>query len=169
MPYDQADGYWRLHCRLLRDVSRHLPCPRLRNRCLIPSVPNSSLFVALLVYIFGAFIYNRFVLGLRGKDQIPALSIIPVSSTLSFFRNGLHSVQDRVDSWRSGGHSSVGDGKKWGSWGAGNQRNGFSRLPREEEEAIIEGRFSVDDDEEDGPVMYNDIHRTGAVPPPATK
>jgi len=156
-------------CSFFVEWRTNLACPSIKRTGTggFIAVFSAILFVALLVYVFGVFIYNRYVLGLRGKDQIPALSIIPVSSTVSYIKSTFHSIQDRVDSCRSGSNSSGGDGKQWGSWRASNQRNGFSRLPREEEEAIIEGRFS--EDEEDGPVLYNDIHRTGAVPPPALK
>ena len=51
---------------------------------------------------------------------------------------------------------------QWGAWRGGASRDGFSRLPWEEEEAILEGRYSVDDEDEaedGGPILYNDIHR----------
>ncbi|KAG8879312.1 hypothetical protein FRB98_005751 [Tulasnella sp. 332] len=124
------------------------------------AVFSAILFVAFLVYIFGGLLYNRYALGLRGQEQIPPISCIPLSSTLLSLQNIFYTIQDKWDSFRSdsGGYGG-GGGKQWGSWRGGNQRDGFSRLPREEEEAIMDERFSLEEEEEEGPVLYNDIHR----------
>ncbi|KAG9002784.1 hypothetical protein FRB93_011386 [Tulasnella sp. JGI-2019a] len=125
------------------------------------AVFSAILFVAFLAYVFGGLLYNRYVLGLRGQDQIPPISCIPLSTSLSSFQNIIYAIQDKWDSWRSNssGYGGGGSGKQWGSW-RGGQRDGFSRLPREEEEAMMDGRLSFEaEEEDDGPVLYNDIHR----------
>ncbi|KAG8940478.1 hypothetical protein FRC03_005446, partial [Tulasnella sp. 419] len=53
------------------------------------------LFITFLVYIIGAFMYHRYVLGLRGLSQLPALFTFPsTQGALEFVRTcwdqGLH-------------------------------------------------------------------------------
>jgi cation-dependent mannose-6-phosphate receptor len=81
-----------------------------------------------------AIFYNRIVLGLRGREQLPTFSLY-----------GLYSLKDFLVSCvarRREGPSAP----SWGSWRR--DRNGFGRLPTEEEEAMFNGRFSIDEDDE---------------------
>lgn len=123
----------------------------------------SLIFVIFLVYVVGVFIYNRWVLGLRGVDQFPTLSFMSISSITSCVHGCIETVQDRMDELRS--RPRYGGGGQFGSWGRGRGSSGYGRLPREEEQGIVGPRFSVDDEEDDGPVLYNDIDRQKNLPP----
>lgn len=123
----------------------------------------SLIFIAFLVYAVGVFMYNRYVLGLRGADQLPSFSFISISSITSCAHGFIEAVQDRVDELRS--RPRYGGGGQFGSWGRGRGSSAYGRLPREEEQGITEPRFSVEDEEDDGPVLYNDIDRQKNLPP----
>ncbi|KAG8898508.1 hypothetical protein FRC01_010887 [Tulasnella sp. 417] len=122
-----------------------------------------SIFIAFLVYAVGVFMYNRYVLGLRGADQLPSFSFISISSITSCAHGFIETVQDRVDELRS--RPRYGGGGQFGSWGRGRGSSAYGRLPREEEQGIAEPRFSLEDEEDDGPILYNDIDRQKNLPP----
>ncbi|KAG8906420.1 hypothetical protein FRB99_006922 [Tulasnella sp. 403] len=149
----------------------------------------SILLVAGFVYVFGAFIYNRYVLRLRGSDQFSCISLPAIVECLRSFTSW---CQDRLD--HITGNSGIygrppGPGAhQWGSWGPGARNwnggfrrpDGYGRLP--EEEAIAQPRFSIEGDDEDaeelqigqhpniptappGQILYNDIDRQKVLPP----
>src|SRR5258708_10998059 len=93
-----------------------------------------STFIALLVYIIGATSYNRVVLGLRGWEQLPTFSL-----------SGLRDFLSECVARRSRTNLSQ---PSWGSWRNPGYRSGYGRVAAEEEEAIANTRFSLDDDEE---------------------
>ncbi|KAI0361132.1 hypothetical protein OH77DRAFT_1390872 [Trametes cingulata] len=92
--------------------------------------------VIFALYLLGGTLYNRYVLELRGLDQIPRFSFFSLSDTLEFFRSCVERVKDRSsDAWHSrsfGGRSwSNGHGGSWGSSG----RHGYSGLGGTPDEA----------------------------------
>ncbi|KAF8323793.1 mannose 6-phosphate receptor domain-containing protein [Clavulina sp. PMI_390] len=90
--------------------------------------------VTITCYFAAAVFYNRLVLGLRGREQLPTFSFAGLTSLKDF----LMSCFSRRDTQR---------GQSWGSWNG--DRSGFGRLARdEEEEAIMNGRFSIDEEDE---------------------
>ncbi|KAG9019401.1 hypothetical protein FRB90_002911 [Tulasnella sp. 427] len=122
----------------------------------------SLIFIAFLVYAVGIFAYNRYVLGLRGADQLPSFSFMSLSSVTSCFHGFVDTVQDRFDELRS--RPRYGGGGQFGSWGRGRRASAYGRPP-EEAQGIAEPRFSLEDEEDDGPILYNDIDRQKNLPP----
>ena len=128
----------------------------------------TSLLVAFLVYVVGSTLYNRYVLHLRGMDQFPSFSFTSMpsysspgsSSFAETFRTIVYSIQDKWEDIWSGGHHA--SSAQWGRWGNSNVgarggqgwafRNGggsgYNRMA-EEEEAIADARFSLEDESED--------------------
>jgi len=92
------------------------------------------ILLTLVCYFTAAVCYNRMVLGLRGREQLPTFSL-----------SGLFSLKDFLVARRRERDPSA---PSWGSWRR--DRNGFGGLPTEEEEAMLNGRFSIDDDDEGG-------------------
>ena len=107
------------------------------------------------MYIIGGFLYNRYVLELRGMDQIPRVSFFSFSDTVEFVRDCMERARDRsAEAWHSrkwGAHSWRSGGG--GSWG-GSGRHGYSGLrstPEEAQTMLIGGPpgFLDEEDEED--------------------
>lgn len=116
--------------------------------CLCSNPSAFSTLVTIACYLVAAVFYNRVVLGLRGREQLPTFSL-----------SGLGSLKDLLAQCvsRKESHS----GPSWGSWHR--DRNGFGRLPtEEEEEAMMNGRFSID--EEDAGARDNQLLQSG-IPP----
>lgn len=139
---------------------------------LIPYINRCSLFIAILVYVVGITLYNRFFLGLRGLDQFPS---IPWLSPMRFFNYVYDKITGRGDGFVGGprlfdpsssngnangngfrrgwgfGSSNNGSKWRWGNWGsnANSRRNGYGLVPEEEEGILDNGRRSSFDDEED--------------------
>ncbi|KAH7338592.1 hypothetical protein B0J17DRAFT_384773 [Rhizoctonia solani] len=131
-----------------------------------------------MTYLVGATLYNRYVLGYRGLDQLPTVS--PLSSTA--FTDCIYFVKDnfgrRNDGFVSTGPRGGGGfgnvnvnananggfsrGAAFGGFGnsAPPRRDGFQALSQDETERapMIDPRFSLDDDQE-----YE--RRTSLVPP----
>ncbi|CAG7853859.1 SubName: Full=Uncharacterized protein {ECO:0000313/EMBL:CCA70137.1} [Serendipita indica DSM 11827] len=120
--------------------------------------------IAVLVWLICLTLYNRFFLGLRGWDQFPS---VPWLSPLRFF-NWLHDkITGRGDGfvggpglrfgssngntgWGSGGSTGRRFPKwRWGGWGRQSTRDGYGRLPEEEEGILDNDRASLDEGEED--------------------
>jgi len=107
--------------------------------------------VAFISYIVVGTIYRRYVLNLRGFDQLPRISIFSFSDSLSFCRG----LGERFKS-RSAAPPS------FGAWGR--NRGGFQQLPTnydEQESMLNGGRYSLDDDDEEATAGEN-----GANHPP---
>jgi len=128
-------------CAFLVEWRTHIACPSaLPGGSGGPIVVFATIvFIAFLVYITAATAYNRMVLGLRGWDQIPRMSLFSFSDARDF----VYRCRSRN---RSRGYE---EPPNWGSWG----RDGGAAGPllgREEddEEAGIDGRFSLDEDDE---------------------
>ncbi|KAJ9101946.1 hypothetical protein QFC19_005027 [Naganishia cerealis] len=92
----------------------------------------SSLMIGLFSTCAGLIMYNRFVLGLKGWDQLPRPSFP------HFDLSGLRRL--------SGRDAHAGPG--WGSW---NRSGGYGHVRAEDndEEEGFAGRFSLADDEDD--------------------
>lgn len=138
---------------------------------------------AILTYLIGATLYNRFVLGYRGLDQLPTVS--PLSPTA--FTDCLYFLRDnfarRDDGWVSSrpngggvfGGGSGGGGNAFrrgngfgptGGFGSDSQpprRDGFQGLSQDERESapMLNQAFSIGDDEYE--------RRTSAPPEVPTK
>lgn len=112
----------------------------------------SILGVALVAYAIAAVVYNRYVLGLRGADQLPSLPISTLFAVpaliLSFFRRRGTSTGPASSGFRRGIPR---------SWQQSGPRSGYVGLPTDDEEAARplngdageNGPFSLDDDEID--------------------
>lgn len=105
-----------------------------------------SIFVTITCYFVAAVFYNRVVLGLRGREQLPSFSLSGLSSLKDFITGCVYRREQT--------------GQSWGSWDR--DRTGFGRLATDEQEAMMNGRFSID--EEDEGAQDNQLLRSG-VPP----
>jgi len=89
-------------------------------------------FIAFFAYVVAATFYNRLVLGLRGWEQVP-----------KFTCGGLCNVRPgRLFGSRPRDLSEP----TWGSWRR--DRSGYGRISAEEVEAMADGRFSLDEEDE---------------------
>ncbi|CED83516.1 Cation-independent mannose-6-phosphate receptor CI-MPR [Phaffia rhodozyma] len=116
----------------------------------------------VLAYLFGTFLYNRFILQLRGLDQLPSLPSLPKIS----------------NPFKRQGSSGSGSGRSlWGSWRSSHRGDGvggyYGNLAThergdDEEEGLV-GRFGLDssDEEDDGdaPALSSDsrVWRTPVI------
>lgn len=123
------------------------------------------LLIAILSLLIGATIYNRFILGLRGFDQLPRPSFSLPSLSNPFKRPqevGLPTTSD------------TGASKSWFSWRRPRSRfAGYNHIRAEEDEeedALTDGRFSLEEDEaeEDAralpgsdPTIWRDVRSNG--------
>jgi len=104
-------------------------------------------FIILLIVVFVVawalftILWNRFMLGLRGADQLPTLPLDSVPNVdLSAVKGRVHEFTVRLGRW--GGRNSF-----QGFSGDGITRSGFSRLPTNREEAMH--MLGEEDDDED--------------------
>ncbi|KAI0059426.1 mannose 6-phosphate receptor domain-containing protein [Artomyces pyxidatus] len=90
--------------------------------------------IGLMLYVVGGTLYNRYVLQLRGFDQLPRISIFSFTDTLDY----LQGFCDRFSGSRA--HSRHDTSRSWSGRGGMAPRD-FERLPvlPEEEEAMVGG------------------------------
>jgi len=122
-------------CAFFVEWRTHIACPTHKPGGMWGPVTVflAIIFVTFLCYFGAAIFYNRVVLGLRGREQLPTFSLY-----------GLYSLKDFLVSCL-GRRRNEPSGPSWGSWRR--NRNGFGGLPTEEE-AMFNGRFSIDDDDD---------------------
>ena len=112
-------------------LSDHLPLVSLFTTCWIIR----SVAVLFTLYLVGGTLYNRYVLELRGVDQIPRFSFFSFSDTVELVRNCVDRVKYRSsDAWGSGNLGAQNWGSGGGSWG-GSGRRGYGGLRSTPEEA----------------------------------
>lgn len=85
-------------------------------------------------------LYNRFYLGLRGLDQFPKIPCVSCNWAVDLISWAHDKIIGRGDGF-------VG-GPRLGGWSS-RARNGFQRVPEEEEGILRDGRFSLDDDDDE--------------------
>jgi len=90
--------------------------------------------------MIAATLYNRFFLGLRGLDQLPSIPCL----RCNWLTNCFSWVHDKITG-RGDGFVS---GPRLSGWG-NRARDGFRRVPEEEGMMTADGRFSLDDEEEE--------------------
>ncbi|KAI0962279.1 hypothetical protein AcW1_001136 [Taiwanofungus camphoratus] len=105
------------------------------------------LATAFMIYILVGTFYNRYVLELRGLDQIPRFSIFSFSETVAFLRGCVDRIKHRTSD------SSRGDSGRWGNGRGGNDYRGLA----EEEEAMMAGPPGFLDEQNE-----EDAHEQGA-------
>ncbi|KIM31758.1 hypothetical protein M408DRAFT_327198 [Serendipita vermifera MAFF 305830] len=159
---------------------------RTRHACPVGQKPAGILHLFLillsfipimfLLYVGLIFIYNRFFLGLRGRDALPSLGCF---SPIRFFTWLHDKITGRGDGfvggpglrfgngsngvtsggrWGFSGGSSNGGGSRWGwgKWGRRSHSNGYGRIPEEEQGILENDRDSFDGaDEENTPRGVN--------------
>lgn len=109
-----------------------------------------------MLYIILGLLYNRYVLELRGFDQIPRYSLISFSDTMEFFRSCIDRVKSRAsDSFH---YSGGGMSRSWGGSGSGYRGLAGSR---EEQTSMLGGPpgFLDEEDEEEEATDGNDPER----------
>ena len=102
------------------------------------------------LYIVVGTLYNRYVLELRGMDQIPRISFCSFGDTVEFIRDCAGRVKDRSsDAWHSRNWGAQ-DWSRGGSWG-GSGRQGYSglRATPEESETMLGGPPGFLDEQDD--------------------
>ena len=102
------------------------------------------------LYIVGGTLYNRYVLELRGMDQIPRFSFFSFGDTVELIRGCLERVKSgSSDSWqsRNWGSENWGSGGSWGNSG----RQGYSglRATPEESQTMLGGPPGFLDEQSD--------------------
>ena len=112
----------------------------------------SRVAVLFALYIVGGTLYNRYVLGLQGMDQIPRFTFFSFSDTVEFVRECVERVRDKSsDAWRSRNWGAQ-DWSRGGTWnGAGRQGYGGLHASPEEAQTMLGGPpgFLDEMDEED--------------------
>ncbi|KAF8604915.1 mannose 6-phosphate receptor domain-containing protein [Ceratobasidium sp. AG-I] len=157
-------------CAFFLEWRTHVACPTAKSAGAggFIAVFGAILLAAILTYLVAATLYNRFVLGYRGLDQLPTVS--PLSPTafadcLDFFKDNFGR---RDDGWvsstpgngggfgrGSGGGNTFRRGNGFGpSGGFGSdsqppRRDGFQGLSQDEHEGapMLDQAFSIGDDE----------------------
>ncbi|KAG8791302.1 hypothetical protein FRC12_009627 [Ceratobasidium sp. 428] len=173
-------------CAFFFEWRTHVACPTAKSVGAggLVAVFGAILLAAILTYLVGATLYNRFVLGYRGLDQLPTVS--PLSATA--FTDCAYFIKDnfgrRNDGWvnsASSGSGGVFGGSGRGGFARGNgfgptggfgsdpgfvrrppppRRDGFQAPSQDENERapMLDPRFSIDDEEYE--------RRTSAPEPP---
>ncbi|TBU62101.1 mannose-6-phosphate receptor binding domain-containing protein [Dichomitus squalens] len=91
--------------------------------------------VVFALYLVGGTLYNRYVLQLRGVDQVPRVSFFSFSDTVEFVRDCVDRIKYRTsDAWQSGNWGAPNWSSGGGSWG-GSGRGGYGGLRSTPEEA----------------------------------
>jgi cation-dependent mannose-6-phosphate receptor len=135
LPVQRIPNSWKVTGQLLDYYS---PCKPF-SRLLSPTyklIQGSDILDSMMIGLFSTFagitMYNRFVLGLKGWDQLPRPSLphLDLSGLRRLFRRDAHA------------------GPGWGSW---NTSGGYGHVRAEDndEEEGFAGRFSLADDEDD--------------------
>ncbi|EGO05419.1 hypothetical protein SERLA73DRAFT_174558 [Serpula lacrymans var. lacrymans S7.3] len=119
--------------------------------------------IALMIFIVGSTLYNRFVLRRRGFEQVPKFSFSQFSELLSICGDFIQESIDRLRSSRPSGPNSFSHHWNGGDDVSGAGR-GFTRATgtREEEEVMIGSQ----EDEDEGRELHNvhDAHVWGTHP-----
>ncbi|KAI0050592.1 mannose 6-phosphate receptor domain-containing protein, partial [Auriscalpium vulgare] len=130
LPPDDAEA-----CAFFLEWRTHYACPSGKAAGFwggFIAVLSIIAMIFLMVYVVGGTLYNRYVLGLRGFDQLPRISIFSFTDTLDYLSGFCDRFAGtRAQRWHDGPRS----------WG-GSGRRGFERLPvlPEEEEAMVGGQ-----------------------------
>ncbi|OCH90052.1 hypothetical protein OBBRIDRAFT_731498 [Obba rivulosa] len=147
LPPDDASA-----CAFFIEWRTHVACPTREKGSPwgVLSVLALILAILLTLYIVLGTLYNRYVLGLQGLEQIPRFAF--VGDIVEFLRSCAARVKDQSsDAWQSRGDGAAGwgGGVGWGR-GAGSDYRGLAGS-REEQEAIMGGPpgFLDEEDEED--------------------
>ncbi|KAL5640022.1 hypothetical protein ACGC1H_007355 [Rhizoctonia solani] len=153
-------------CAFFIEWRTHVACPTAKATGAggFIAVFGAILLAAIMTYLVGATLYNRYVLGYRGIDQLPTAS--PLTSTA--FTDCFYFIKDnfgpRNDGFvstgprRGGGFGNANSGFRRGNGfgGPGNsappppRRDSFQAFSQDETERapMMDPRFSVDDDQE---------------------
>ncbi|QRW21986.1 autophagy-related protein 27 [Rhizoctonia solani] len=163
-------------CAFFIEWRTHVACPTAKSIGAggFIAVFGAILLAAIMTYLVGATLYNRYVLGYRGIDQLPTVSPLNASAFMDCFYFIKDNFGPRNDGFVSsaptgrGGFGNANGGFRRGNGfgGFGNnpsappRRDGFQTHFQEETERapIMDPRFSLDDDQE-----YE--RRTSLVPP----
>ncbi|KAJ1302449.1 hypothetical protein OPQ81_002767 [Rhizoctonia solani] len=163
-------------CAFFIEWRTHVACPTAKSigASGFIAVFGAILLAAIMTYLVGATLYNRYVLGYRGLDQLPTVSPLSSSAFTDFFYFIKDNFFRRNDGFVSSGPRGGGGfanpnggfrrGNGFGGFGntpsAPPRRDGFQALSHDESERapIMDPRFSIEDDQE-----YE--RRTSLVPP----
>ncbi|KAH9943997.1 uncharacterized protein BXZ73DRAFT_39083 [Epithele typhae] len=147
-------------CAFVVEWRTEMACPTSEGGIFgtIVSVLAISIAVLFGLYLVGGTLYNRYVLELRGMDQIPSFSFFSLRDSMEFIQDCVgrlrRSFGRSSDAWQS---RNWGAQDRWGgggSWG-GSGRAGYSglRASAEEEEGMLPpgppGFLDEEDEEEE--------------------
>ncbi|KAI0673582.1 hypothetical protein C8Q78DRAFT_1067877 [Trametes maxima] len=123
-------------CSFFIEWRTEMGCPTSEGGVFGTIVSVLAILAAVLfaAYMIGGTLYNRYVLELRGLDQIPRFSLISFGDTVEFFRSCIERIKGRSsDAWhtRSFGGRSWNSGGSWGNSG----RHGYGGLGATPDEA----------------------------------
>ncbi|KAI0800825.1 mannose-6-phosphate receptor binding domain-containing protein [Fomes fomentarius] len=156
-------------CAFVVEWRTEMACPTSEGSVFGTIVSVMAIIVAVVfaLYIVGGTLYNRYVLELRGMDQIPRFSFFSFSDTVELVHECLERVKGRSsDAWqsRNWGAQNWGSGGSWGS----SDRQGYSglRATPEESQTMLGGPPGFldeqsDEDEEAPPPCQEDSRPSG--------
>ncbi|KAI8981215.1 hypothetical protein BD414DRAFT_419943 [Trametes punicea] len=116
-------------CSFFIEWRSEMACPTSESSVFGRIISVLAIIAAVLfaLYIIGGTFYNRYVLELRGLDQIPRFSFFSFGDTVEFFRDCMERVKERSsDAW----HARSFGGRGWRSGGpwASSGRHGYNGL-----------------------------------------
>ncbi|CAL1694206.1 unnamed protein product [Somion occarium] len=131
-------------CAFFVEWRTHVACPtHERGSWSFIAILATIFGVLFMLYIIVGLLYNRFVLDLRGFDQIPRYSLISFSDVVQFFRNCIDRVKSRTPDFGGGGGVN-------GSWGrSGSDYRGLA-ASGEEGASMLGGPPGFLDEEDEG-------------------
>ncbi|KAI0718869.1 hypothetical protein C8T65DRAFT_569940 [Cerioporus squamosus] len=144
-------------CSFFVEWRTEVACPTSEGSVFGTIVSVLAIIIAVLftLYIVGGTLYNRYVLELRGMDQVPRFSFFSFSDTVEFVRECVERVKDRSsDAWQSHNWGAQ-NWDRGGSWGSSG-RQGYSGLHASPEEAQTmlggpPGFLDEEDEDEEAP------------------
>ncbi|OBZ68375.1 hypothetical protein A0H81_11620 [Grifola frondosa] len=139
-------------CAFFIEWRTHVACPTHEKTASWGFFSILALIIAIIfiLYMIVGILYNRYVLELRGFDQIPRYSFFSFSDTVALVRGFVDRVRERSsDAWhsRSGSMGNWGNSSSWGSR-SGRGYHGLA-ASRDEETAIMAGPPGFLDEQDD--------------------
>ncbi|KIJ53695.1 hypothetical protein M422DRAFT_775718 [Sphaerobolus stellatus SS14] len=143
-------------CAFVFEWRTHVACPTSKPGSGIIAILAVIAMILLVLYIVIGVVYRRTVLGYRGLDQFPRISLIRLSDTSRYFSEFVDWLRDLRDHFRGGARDLWPRSSNSGGFRA--RRDGFDPLAREEEETMFrdgpdgpDPRFSIDEEDVMGP------------------
>ncbi|KZT30983.1 mannose 6-phosphate receptor domain-containing protein [Neolentinus lepideus HHB14362 ss-1] len=148
-------------CSFFFEWRTHYACPTNSNSGTGGAVVvlGTIALILLMLYIVGGTLYNRYVLNLRGFDQLPGISLFSLTDTLELCNRIVDRIMPRPAPYGTSfnhQHHAWNTGPRSGN----RPRTGYERLTASDEER--QGMLNEEDDDDHTPVQAD----TGVEPSP---